>query len=89
MGEFDFETLEDQVARENSVWVPISDQLPPKPGRYIFGSVTSGWVREGEYVDHGYYLTRFLVDGYRKMAVTHWMPLPAPPMRTPPEQCDG
>lgn len=70
-------------------WVSVEDRLPRVGGNYICAvqdknggkwTIPSEWNLEMK--------TWFGAFGEIKNKVTHWMPLPAPPDRRPPEQID-
>ncbi|MBQ1410215.1 MAG: DUF551 domain-containing protein [Oscillospiraceae bacterium] len=49
-------------------WISVEDELPKEDGRYLFYHTILG-------VQSSYYYNDLMLD----KAVTHWMPLPAPP----------
>lgn len=49
-------------------WISVDDELPKENGRYLFYHTITG-------VQSAYYYNDLTLD----KAVTHWMPLPAPP----------
>ena len=62
-------------------WVSVEERLPPKKQNVLAYSPRSG-IAEADYADGVWMQYRWsaVMDD-----VTHWMPLPAPPDRRPPE----
>ena len=62
-------------------WVSVEERLPPLKQNVLAYSPESG-IAEADYADGVWMQYRWssVMDG-----VTHWMPLPAPPDRRPPE----
>ena len=68
-------------------WVSVEDRLPGASGNYICAAKDKNgcaWTIPGEWnVEMKTWFGEF---GEIKNVVTHWMPLPAPPDRRPPER---
>jgi 5-hydroxyisourate hydrolase-like protein (transthyretin family) len=67
-------------ALEQTKWIPVTERLPEKTGRYLTANIRADdercvfdlWFECGEwYIDEG--------DDLFIYKVTHWMPLPDPP----------
>lgn len=59
-------------------WISVQDDLPKEDGRYLFCHTITG-------VQSAYYYKGLSLD----KAVTHWMPLPAPPTSDKTSQVSG
>lgn len=81
-------------------WIPVEERLPEEQGQYIVfvdGKVTTDfyWVCEDIkwWLSYNGGFNALYIDPYSSKPkreppyprVTHWMPLPAPPDRRPPE----
>lgn len=62
-------------------WIPVSERLPEKYGKYLCRYVFGGSAEYPHMEAISYYptMTRFQGEGSCGMRVTHWMPLPEPP----------
>ena len=67
-------------------WVSVEDELPARDGIYLV------YTTRGSVTTAHFYAEKIFRDDYKRKAswqgnrnVTHWMPLPAPPDRRPPE----
>ena len=71
--------LVDEITPPNE-WVSVEERLPEIGGSYLC-------VWQGRTIDTGFFLNgHFRLYGEIKdHLITHWMPLPAPPDRRPPE----
>ena len=71
-------------------WVSVEERLPGASGNYICAAkdkIGCAWTIPGEWnVEMKTWFGEF---GEIKNVVTHWMPLPAPPDRYPPERQEG
>ena len=67
-------------------WVSVEEVLPEQEGSYLVatesGAVTTARFYIGTGFPDGYYRK---AHWQRNRVVTHWMPLPAPPDRRPPD----
>lgn len=68
-------------------WVSVEDELPARDGIYLV------YTTRGSVTTAHFYAEKIFRDDYKRKAswqgnrnVTHWMPLPAPPDRRPPER---
>jgi hypothetical protein len=63
-----------KIDRKQSEWISVEERLPERNGRYL----THCNVEGQSLVCILYYCK---VGGFNDGAVTHWMPLPEPPMK--------
>lgn len=76
-------------------WVSVEERFPDTEGCYL---VTYVFIKDGRASEKSFISTmdyyeqyegednkHFSHEGYQGLRVTHWMPLPAPPDRRPPE----
>ena len=63
-------------------WIPVTEMLPEKYGKYLCRYVFNGSAEYPHIEAISYYptMTRFQGEGSCGMRVTHWMPLPEPPV---------
>lgn len=63
-------------------WININDQLPENSKNVLIchshGFITLGWLRDPKY--YTYRASKWDSVSGVKSNVTHWMPLPAPPI---------
>lgn len=65
-------------------WIPVSERLPEKSGKYLvcyelwgWGKLFNRWTGLCFFYDE---ISQFIDDGGPVMGrITHWMPMPAPP----------
>ena len=71
----------DGVAEATPKWIPVTERLPEKYGKYLCRYVFNESAEYPHLEVISYYptMTRFQGEGSCGMRVTHWMPLPEPP----------
>ena len=69
--------------REAQRWIPVTERLPPVPNRRVCICDLNAGLTFGSPDACGQWWDS--VTQERLHAVTHWMPLPAPPEQTTPE----
>lgn len=66
-------------------WISVEDRLPEGHMQVLMWSAKWGIAEAGSYYNSRFWVYNELGDGYVGDRITHWMPLPAPPNRRPPE----
>ncbi len=63
-------------------WISVSDELPPENGQYLVKVPNSPFNKKGQAVSDfsKCVVPNFSYDRIHVDVVTHWMPLPAPPV---------
>ena len=78
-------TIEPQPAP--SPWIPVSERLPEKPGKYLsYGAGARPFVHVSTFGYSGFEGQPIKAGNAFPPTVSHWMPLPAPPEPQPKEQ---
>ena len=67
-------------------WVSVEDELPEKNTQVLMWSARWKIAEAGSYYNQHFWVYSEIGDGYIADNITHWMPLPAPPDRRPPER---
>ena len=66
-------------------WVSVEDELPEKNAQVLMWSAKWNIAEAGSYYNGRFWVYSEIGDGYIAENITHWMPLPTPPDRRPPE----
>lgn len=66
-------------------WISVEERLPEGHMQVLMWSARWGIAEAGSYYNSRFWVYNELGDGYVGDRITHWMPLPAPPNRRPPE----
>ena len=66
-------------------WISVEERLPEGHMQVLMWSAKWGIAEAGSYYNSRFWVYNELGDGYVGDRITHWMPLPAPPNRRPPE----
>ena len=66
-------------------WVRVEKRLPEKHAQVLMWSAKWKIAEAGSYYNQHFWVYSEIGDGYIADNITHWMPLPAPPDRRPPE----
>lgn len=70
-------------------WVSVEERLPENHAQVLMWSAKWKIAEAGSYYNQHFWLYSEIGDGYIADNITHWMPLPAPPDRRPPEGGGG
>ena len=74
--------LKSETDAMTSEWIPVSERLPELVERVMVCNANDGWVTIGSRELTGAY-HHWDGDDYEELCEpTHWMPLPAPPVRS-------
>lgn len=63
----------------------VEDELPENNTQVLMWSARWKIAEAGSYYNQHFWVYSEIGDGYIADNITHWMPLPAPPDRRPPE----
>ena len=66
-------------------WISVEERLPEGHMQVLMWSAKWGIAEAGSYYNSRFWVYNELGDGYVVDRITHWIPLPAPPDRRPPE----
>ena len=66
-------------------WVSVNVRLPENNTQVLMWSAKWNIAEAGSYYNGRFWVYSEIGDGYIAENITHWMPLPAPPYRCPPE----
>ena len=66
-------------------WVSVEERLPEGHAQVLMWSAKWNIAEAGSYYNKHFWVYSEIGDGYIADNITHWMPLPAPPDRRPPE----
>lgn len=66
-------------------WVSVEERLPENNTQVLMWSARWKIAEAGSYYNKHFWVYSEIGDGYIADNITHWMPLPAPPDRRPPE----
>ena len=66
-------------------WVIVEERLPENNTQVLMWSARWKIAEAGSYYNKHFWVYSEIGDGYIADNITHWMPLPAPPDRRPPE----
>lgn len=88
--EWDGHTPDEAIRRIGTLtppneWISVEDRLPEGHMQVLMWSAKWGIAEAGSYYNSRFWVYNELGDGYVGDRITHWMPLPAPPNRRPPE----
>lgn len=67
-------------------WVSVDERLPQNNEQVLMYSAKWNIAEAGSYWNKHFWVYSEIGDGYIAENITHWMPLPAPPNRRPPER---
>ena len=66
-------------------WVSVEERLPENNAQVLMWSAKWNIAEAGSYYNGRFWVYSEIGDGYIADDITHWMSLPAPPDRRPPE----
>ena len=66
-------------------WVSVEERLPEGHAQVLMWSAKWNIAEAGSYYNKHFWVYSEIGDGYIADNITHWMPLPEPPDRRPPE----
>lgn len=66
-------------------WISVEERLPEGHMQVLMWSAKWGIAEAGSYYNSRFWVYNELGDGYVVDRITHWIPLPEPPDRLPPE----
>ena len=66
-------------------WISVEERLPEGHMQVLMWSARWKIAEAGSYYNKHFWVYTEIGDGYIADNITHWMPLPAPPNRRPPE----
>ena len=67
-------------------WISVEERLPEGHMQVLMWSEKWGIAEAGSYYNSRFWVYNELGDGYVVDRITHWIPLPEPPDRLPPER---
>ena len=67
-------------------WVSVEKRLPENNAQVLMWSAKWKIAEAGSYYNGRFWVYSEIGDAYIADDITHWMPLPAPPDRRPPER---
>ena len=70
-------------------WISVEERLPEGHMQVLMWSAKWGIAEAGSYYNRRFWVYNELGDGYVADRITHWIPLPGPPDRRPPEGEEG
>lgn len=81
------------VREDGGGWIPVSERLPESNGNVLIYDEVEGVTSAEYYTSRGQAGEKvwvwYIRDGPMGKHVTHWQPLPAPPVRNENERCTG
>ena len=66
-------------------WVSVEERSPENNAQVLMWSAKWNIAEAGSYYNERFWVYSEIGDAYIADDITHWMPLPAPPDRRPPE----